>query len=254
MKALITGGTSGIGYGVALQLIAAGWDVTIVGRNMQHGNKIASDTGAHFVQADLSLMSEVCQLAKNINAPIDALIMCAGIVSTHSEQHRTNEGYELTFATNYLGKYVLSQMLLSRIVADGCIVMVGGDGKHKGVQKDWENPQSGMNAARTASIAVDLYAAELATRAPHIRVHTCFPGIVKTNLLRDAPLLMRLFVQQFGKNIQIGSSYITALVTQQHKEIHWNKNGLMHFVPPLPTDNTHLFDYSHAVLNKYIQT
>jgi NAD(P)-dependent dehydrogenase (short-subunit alcohol dehydrogenase family) len=250
VKAFITGGTSGIGFGVAHQLTLAGWDVIIVGRNKHNGAKFATDTCANFVKADLSLMSEVYKLAMNTKGPLDALIMCAGVVSTHPEQHRTTEGYELTFATNYLGKYVLSQMLLSKMATGGCIVMVGGDGKHKGVHTDWANPQSGMNAARTASIAVDLYAAELASCEPHIRVHTCFPGIVKTNLLRDAPLFMRLFVQLLGKNIQIGSSYITTLVTQQLKGIHWNKSNLMHFVPPLPAD-TQLFDYSKAVLEKY---
>ena len=68
MKALVTGGTGGIGYGVATQLIAAGWDVTIVGRNTARGREIVSETGAQFLQADLSLMSEVSRVAQSVTA------------------------------------------------------------------------------------------------------------------------------------------------------------------------------------------
>jgi NAD(P)-dependent dehydrogenase (short-subunit alcohol dehydrogenase family) len=157
----------------------------------------------------------------------------------------------LAFATNYLGKFALSQMLLSKVPAGGCIVMVGGDGKHKGTLTDWTNPRPGMNAARTASLAVDIYASELAAREPHLRIHTCFPGVVKTNLFRTAPLMMRFYVKLFGTSIRKGSSPITALVTQRHEGVHWNRGIRMHFDPPLPSDNKRLLDYSQAVLENF---
>jgi NAD(P)-dependent dehydrogenase (short-subunit alcohol dehydrogenase family) len=245
MKALVTGGTSGIGYGVATQLIAAGWDVTIVGRNAARGAKIASESGARFLQADLSLLSEVSRVAQCITGPIDALVMCAGIFQP--EDIRTVEGHELTFATNYLGRFALSQLLLDRINTDGCITMISGNGQHKNVSTDWAAPRSGMEAARTAALAVDLYAAELAAQAPQIRVHTCYPGIVKTDLLRDAPWLMRAFVRLFGTSVQRGSAHITRMNTHRHDGIHWNKGTPMRFSPPLPVAAAKaLLDYSRA--------
>jgi NAD(P)-dependent dehydrogenase (short-subunit alcohol dehydrogenase family) len=253
MKALITGGTSGLGYGAARQLIESGWDVTIVGRNVQSGTQTAEAMGARFLQADLSLMSEVYRLASTLEGPLDALVMCAGVVSTQPIDQRTTEGYELTFATNYLGKFVLSQLLLPKMTPEGCIVMVGGDGQHKGVSTDWSTYQSGLRAARMASLAVDLFAAELAKHEPHLRIHTCYPGIVKTNLLQDAPWLMKLYVQILGSSIARGSSYIINLVTQPHQGVHWNKDKPMTFSPSLPTDIHQLLDYSQTVFEKHVK-
>jgi len=249
MKALVTGGTGGIGYGVATQLIAAGWDVTIVGRNSTRGAKIAAETGAQFLQADLSRLSEVKLVAECITGPIDALVLCAGIFQP--EEIHTVEGHELTFATNYLGWFALSQLLLDQMNLDGCITMISGNGQHKNVSTDWAAPRSGMQAARTAALAVDLYAAELAVQAPQIRVHTVYPGIVKTDLLRDAPWLMRAFIQLFGISVERGSAHVTRLITNHHDGIHWNKGEPMRFSPPLPVAAAGaLLDYSRAQLER----
>lgn len=251
MKALVTGGTSGIGYGVACQLIEQGWAVTIVGRNKQRGKAIAADTGVEFIQADLSLMSEVDRLAAGLQTPLDALVLCAGIVDMRAEVQFTGEGYERTFATNYLSRYLLSQRLLPQMTDGGSIVMVSGDGNHKNVSTDWATPHAGMPAARKAAVAVDLYAAELAANQPRLRVHTCYPGPVKTNLVRDAAWPIRLYMQLFGSSLEQGSAHLTQLVTQRHEGVHWNKNAPMQF-SALPADNG-LSAYSQAILEKHMQ-
>lgn len=251
MKALITGGTSGIGYGVACQLKQLGWDVIIVGRNVQRGKEIESDLGVQFLEVDLSLMSETIRLAERITTPLDALILCAGIVFPQPTQQITKEGLENTFATNYLSRFALSQMLLPKMISDGCIIMISGDGNHKAVSMSWDDSQSGMVAAKQAALAVDLYSVELAKDNPTIRVHTCYPGIVRTNLLRNAPLPMRLFVNLFGSNINRGSQFVVRLVTENHTTVHWNKDKPIRFSPPLPEDNNGLIDYSQKILEQH---
>jgi NAD(P)-dependent dehydrogenase (short-subunit alcohol dehydrogenase family) len=251
MRAVITGGTSGIGYGAARHLTELGWDVTVVGRNTERGVQIATDLGVRFIEADLALLSEATRLANLIPIPLDALLLSAGIVFTRPDQPFTSEGLETTFATNYLSRFVLSQLLLPKMSPNGCIVMISGDGNHKSVSMDWDEPHFGMASAQKAALAVDLYAVELAKANLQIRVHTCYPGIVRTNLLRNAPLPMRLFVRLFGSSIEHGSSFAARLVTENHTAVHWNKDKPLVFSPPLPDDNNALIDFSQGILEKH---
>lgn len=254
MRALITGGTSGIGYGVAKQLAKYGWDIIIIGRNSKRGNQVASEIRGTFIQADLSLMSEVHRVAQQINQSIDALIMCAGCVSTRSELTKTQEGFESTFAINYLSKFMLSQLIIPKINVGGSIVLVGGNGKHKNVTTDWVFHHTGFQAAFKAALAVDLYASRLAVQNNNVRVHTCYPGMVRTNLMNDAALPFRLLTSIFGQSIEKGSAYLTRLVIEKHQGIHWMKDKKMQFNPALPTNEVDgLWEYSQQLLIPYMQ-
>ena len=252
MKALISGGTSGIGYGVATHLAQQNWDVTIVGRNQNKGEKIAKEINGRFLHADLSLLSETSSLATNIIEPLDALILCAGALFDEN-QPLTAEGLEPTFALNYLSRFLLSQQLMNRIAANGRIIMVSGNGKHKNSSTDWQAHQSGFDAAFKAALAVDLYTAEFARRNTTVQIHTCYPGWVKTNLLQNAALPMQLMTNLFASSIEKGSSYLVRLATENHNVVHWNKNKPMVFSPPLPNqaEANHLWEYSQNLVGKF---
>ena len=249
MKAVITGGTSGIGYGVGQQLARHNWDVAIVGRNQQKGEQIADELNGRFLQADLSLISANITLAQKITEPIDALILCAGALFDDNAP-LTAEGLEPTFALNYLSRFALSQQLINRMVLNGRIIMVSGNGRHKNSSTNWQEHQSGFDAAFKAALAVDLYAAEFARRHQDIQIHTCYPGWVKTNLLQNVALHMRLMTNLFASSIEKGSSYLVRLATEDHKVIHWNKDKLMTFSPPLPKQEvaSNLWDYSQRLV------
>lgn len=236
MRIVVTGGTSGIGYGTARLAAERGWKVTIVGRSRTQGAKIAAELGADYLHADLSLMSDVRRLAEQLEGPIHALALCAGGISTGKEVRLTNEGLETTFATNYLSKFALSEMLLqqNKIAPGGCIVMVGGNGVHKNTSAAWAEPQAGLKAAMKAALAVDLYASELAKRYPELRVHTCYPGMVRTKLFQEAPLLFRLMSRLFGQPIAKGSAYLGRLILEKHSGVHWKQDRLLRFRAPLP--------------------
>lgn len=251
MKALITGGTSGIGFGVAQQLSDCGWDIIIVGRNIEKGTDIARELKAHFICADLSLMSDVHQLAQQINTQLDALILCAGIVSLDQKFVLTREGLEKTFATNYLSRFALSQMLLPRLNLNARIVMVSGNGKYNNVSTDWFLPEGGINSAFKAALAVDLYAEQLARHRPDIQVHTCYPGWVRTNIMHEAILPIRAMMWLLGIPVKKGSSYITRLVIEQHQDIHWLRDEP--FSPNLPEDAAQsLWDFSEKNISTYL--
>ena len=252
MKAIITGGTSGLGYGVAQHLAQHNWDVTIIGRNQQKGTQIADELNGRFLQADLSLISENITLAQKITKPIDALFLCAGAL-LDEKVPLTAEGLEPTFALNYLNRFVLSQQLLGRMVPNGRIIMVSGNGKHKNSATDWQKQQSGFEAAFKAALATDLYAAEFARRNQNIQIHTCYPGWVKTNLLQNAAWPMRLMTNLFASAIEKGSSYLVRLATENQTVVHWNKAKPMTFSPPLPNQEVanQLWDYSQKVAEEF---
>ena len=92
MKALVTGGTSGIGYGVANQLTEHGWQVIIVGRSQERGQAIAARTGAEFIQADLALMSEVERVAAAVQSPLDALVLWNAVTPPAYEISASSRG------------------------------------------------------------------------------------------------------------------------------------------------------------------
>jgi len=249
MKALVTGGTSGLGQGVAQQLAQTGWDVVIVGRNPIRGEQIATQIGGTFAEADLSLLAETACLADRLTGPFDAVILCAGAIFP-DDQPLTEEGLDPTFALNYLSRFALSQALLPKMTDNGRFIIVSGNGKHKNTPTDWAAPHTGQTAAFKAALAVDLYASELARRVERIQVYTCYPGWVRTNLLQNAPLPTRLIFQLFGSPIEKGSAHLVRLTSETSAQVHWHKSKPMQFSPSLSTGDIidSLWAYSEKIV------
>lgn len=208
--ALVTGGTDGIGRATANKLAARGWTVVLVGSNAQKGEKAAqamtAETGNEavtFMQADLSLMKEVRRLAgafKEKHGRLDALVHSAGVI--HSERGVTEEGLEASFAINYLSRFLLTNLLLSRLKASAParVVNVAYAGGNSADALDFGSLQSekefgGMKALNQAPVANDLFGLELAERleGTGVGVAVVNPGLVATDIRRKAdPWFMRL--------------------------------------------------------------
>ncbi|NYV68736.1 SDR family NAD(P)-dependent oxidoreductase [Bacillus sp. Gen3] len=106
---LITGGTSGIGKGLAEYYLTTGNRVIIVSRNK------GDLPNAIYLQADLSLASENYRIIEKIQrsyGAIDGLILCAVLQTAHKDALITQEGLEFTFALQYLSRYILSNQLV----------------------------------------------------------------------------------------------------------------------------------------------
>ena len=123
---LITGSTDGVGRLVAERLAADGAHVLVHGRDGKRGESLvaaiakAGKGKSTLYLADLSSMSEVRRLAKDILANhkrIDVLINNAGIGFVPAGRQVTVDGYELRFAVNYLAGFLLTHLLLSTLTA-----------------------------------------------------------------------------------------------------------------------------------------
>lgn len=129
-RALITGGTSGIGKAAALEMARQGVDVVITGRNLQRGNDLATNhSHLTFKELDLCDWSGFQALVKDLE-PLDHLVLNAGSMP---EKFSTNrEGVELQFASQLFGHYLLAHTLLAagKLKAGARIVWVTSGGMY----------------------------------------------------------------------------------------------------------------------------
>lgn len=122
---VITGGTDGIGKGLALDQLRRGERVTVIGSDPDKGRRFldeaaALDAGqrAHYLRADLSLVADNRRVIADIarrHPRIDALVLAARYY--RSTRFETAEGVEHNFALFYLSRYLFSRGLADRLTA-----------------------------------------------------------------------------------------------------------------------------------------
>jgi NAD(P)-dependent dehydrogenase (short-subunit alcohol dehydrogenase family) len=128
-KALVTGGTSGIGREVARQLAALGAEVWLSGRDAARGAEAVAEIEgaggtAHFVAADLADFKAIGQLAAEVGA-VDILINTAGIFSFTPTPEESLDAYQAMFDVNVRAPYFLTAALAPGMAGrDGAIVNV----------------------------------------------------------------------------------------------------------------------------------
>jgi NAD(P)-dependent dehydrogenase (short-subunit alcohol dehydrogenase family) len=122
-RAIVTGGSSGIGVETTRALAAAGAEITLAVRNTDAGDRTAADisttTGnpVHVGLLDLAERRSVATFIAGWTRPLDLLINNAGVMLP--DLRRTPEGWELTFATNHLGHFALALGLHDALAAAG---------------------------------------------------------------------------------------------------------------------------------------
>ncbi|HEY1754742.1 MAG TPA: SDR family oxidoreductase [Bryobacteraceae bacterium] len=110
--ALVTGGSSGIGYGIAKSLIDSGAKVAITGRGEKRLMEAAYSLGAHPIQADVSKEADVERTYAEILAKfgdLDILVNNAGRGVFKPLIDMDLQGFEETFATNVTGVMLMTR-------------------------------------------------------------------------------------------------------------------------------------------------
>lgn len=195
---LITGATSGIGKATAFALAEAGYSLILTGRNVKKGtakiNTLKSkykNRNFEFIGADLSSIKSVNQLSEIIKSKykiIDILINNAG--ARFNQFRKSEDGIELTFATNYLGHFLLTMLLLDLIrkSPSGRIINVSSSA-HGSSSTDFTmvnnfEQYDRKRAYSDSKLANILFTYELAHRLKDsgIVVNAINPGGILTNL------------------------------------------------------------------------
>jgi NAD(P)-dependent dehydrogenase (short-subunit alcohol dehydrogenase family) len=201
---VVTGGNSGMGFETAAALATMGARVLVTARNADKGRAaiaaLAQRTGGEgrcqlvvFDLADLSSVRRGAAEILDVAPRLDVLVNNAGAVL--SERAETVDGLEATFATNHLGPFLLTNLLLERIRASGPsrIVNVASTAHavaRQGIPFDdlqSEHRYAGMRVYGQSKLANILFTLELARRleGSGVTANSLHPGTVRTGYGAD---------------------------------------------------------------------
>jgi NAD(P)-dependent dehydrogenase (short-subunit alcohol dehydrogenase family) len=200
---LVTGATGGIGLETARALASMGALVVIGARNAARGQAVADEIlraggRAALLPIDLSSFASV-RLAAGRSAAshprLDVLINNAGIVV--GSRQLSADGHELTWATNFLGAFLLTRLLLPALkrAPEPRVVNVSS-GAHRSGRLKWDDLElqrrfHPLLAYANSKLALVLFTRELSRREPGIAVNAVHPGAIATGIWRAAPAPVR---------------------------------------------------------------
>jgi NAD(P)-dependent dehydrogenase (short-subunit alcohol dehydrogenase family) len=213
---VITGATSGIGEVAADRLAAKGARIVFIARDkargeetLKHLRAIAPGAEHAAYYADLSRISEMKRVSADIAAAepkIDVLINNAGAL--FNTRKLSADGLEMTFAVNHMAYFVVTNLLLPRMAADGRVVSTSSDA-HKGAKLNFDDLQSergysGFGVYGRSKLCNILFTRELARRikGTGVTANCLHPGFVATRF-GDASGGILSFAVRAAKNFAL---------------------------------------------------
>jgi light-dependent protochlorophyllide reductase len=216
---IVTGANSGVGLETTRQLIKQGGHVVMACRRPDAAEKVAkSFTGLkgsyEIIRIDLADLQSVRDFVAEFlkkHDRLDGLVCNAGGV-TGRELKRTKDGFEMTFAINYFGHFLLTELLLDilkksaqsrMLILSSCVHAGNKDKRHKVHLEDLNyntRKFSNMDAYSEVKVANILYAMELAERLKGTGVTTAsvHPGWARSNFGKSGGRLFRMLIPIMG--------------------------------------------------------
>lgn len=198
---IITGASDGIGAAAARELTLGGDRVVIVGRSPSKTEAVAAELGADFFVADFADLEQVRALAAQLlerYPRIDVLANNAGGIMGARES--TVDGHEKTFQVNHLAPFLLTTLLIDRLVESQASVIQTSSAANSLFGKidlddlDAEKKYSANKAYGDAKLANILFTMELHRRYHDQGISTAafHPGVVATSFSTSSTSIMRL--------------------------------------------------------------
>ncbi|MBV6627566.1 MAG: protochlorophyllide reductase [Rivularia sp. (in: Bacteria)] len=269
---VITGASSGVGLYAAKALAQKGWHVVMACRNLEKTQKVADEVGMssdsytimHLDLASLNSVRQFVNTFRESGKSLDALVCNAAVyLPLAKEPQRSEDGYELSVATNHLGHFLLCNLMLEdlqksstdepRLVILGTVTAnpkeLGGKipipappdlGDLKGFEEGFKAPISMINGKKfkAGKAYKDSKLCNVLTmRELHRRYHdstgivfsSLYPGCVaETGLFRNHYSLFQKIFPLFQKNITGG--YVSEELAGERvadvvAEPEYNKSG-----------------------------
>lgn len=206
---VITGATSGVGLAAARRLASGGGQLVLINRSAEKAERVRAEieldfhVGVDLIQADFSSLPQVRRAAAELLArfpQIDILINNAGLHNTR--RTLTAEGFESVFCVNHLASFLLTRLLLPRLIesAPARILQVNSQGHRFGGldldDLDWARRRyrglQGYGASKTAQLLTVWELAER-LRGTGVTINAMHPGAVATNIGMNNGFLYRWY-------------------------------------------------------------
>ncbi|MGB3588061.1 MAG: SDR family oxidoreductase [Tunicatimonas sp.] len=195
---VVTGANSGIGKVTARELAKRGAQVVMLCRNEEKAERAKEDilrvcghSRVDIVLVDLASTQQIHSAAERINEnypKVDMLVNNAGLI-TNNTRSTTDDGFEMTFGVNHLAPFLLTQLLLNKVLATdrGNIINVSSEA-HRFASFDLTDLQyekrkyNGLKAYCSSKLCNILFTRELSQRLPsHVVSNALHPGAVASN-------------------------------------------------------------------------
>ena len=198
VKAIITGGVSGLGLACARKIISDGGQVSLFDINEEAGNAVLNELGsrAHYVKTDVSNESNVeksVQAANDHMGGINVAINCAGVLSAGRvlgrEAPMASDYFNKAIQINLMGSFNISKFAANAMQnneADidgqrGVIINTASIAAYEG-----QIGQAAYSASKAAIVGMTLPMAREFTRIG-VRVMTIAPGVFMTPMVSGMP-------------------------------------------------------------------
>jgi len=267
---VITGGTDGIGKAAATRLAKLGARLLLIGRNPDKGEaavaeikRISDNDAVTYTQADLSVLKNVRRIAEPIRETfdrLDVLVHCAGNIFPR-QRTLTEDGLELSFAIQYMARFVLTHELLDLLRAAPApqVLSVIGGGTISG-RVDFDNLQGEKSygfteVIKTTSRAGDLLTFEQALRYPEITFYNYGPGLVRSGLIVKNPamrLLMNTLGRPFSRSAEEAADDMLTLLTGKYASGFYVASAKRNDTPESvdPASCKRMWEYGETVVDK----
>jgi NAD(P)-dependent dehydrogenase (short-subunit alcohol dehydrogenase family) len=244
---VVTGATGAIGAATASVLVRRGARVLLLARPT---DRLAAevkrlggeDKRVSSVGVDLSSLASVRSAAREIGrgvGHIDALLNVAATFT--SEYRKTKEGFEVMFATNHLGPFLLTNLLRDQLAGRGRVITVTAPSSTR-VDVDQLMDKTKFRALETfgATKAANLlFTFELARRAKRweVRVNACHPGLVRSELMREAWRPIRVITRMMSRSPdRVAEDLADLAISPAHEgTTGWFFKGIKRIEPPKST-------------------
>lgn len=229
---LITGATSGIGKVATFELAKQEATIIFTTRDIDKGKQVKEEiiqlSGNHDIHdffCDFASLESIKTFCNEFKSKFDQLhILINNAAVWNPKRKLSDDGFEHTFAVNYLAPFLLTNLLLDTIKASQPSRIVNVvSGLHQGSINfddiEFKNTYSGFKVYRQSKLALMLYTRLLAKKLEGlgVSVNCVQPGMTRTHLGRDSGWSVKMIFKLIGKSIEKGAE--TVIYAALSKEI-----------------------------------
>ncbi|MCP5500193.1 MAG: SDR family NAD(P)-dependent oxidoreductase [Leptospiraceae bacterium] len=244
---VITGCSSGIGKHIAIEMAKLDYKVLMLVRDSDKSRdayneivKISNSNNIKMLYTDFASLDSIRSTSDNIikeYSQIDILINNAGVIKRKYES--SGDGYEMTFAVNYLATFLLTNLLLPLLknASFSRVINLSSELYKNGII-DLENipPKGKFNGTKNyadSKLLINIFTKELAERIKNdgITVNCLHPGVIGTDAFREYPKIFVKLMNLFLTKPEKGALPVIRLATSpEYKNVtgqYFNVNKLV---------------------------